>query len=292
MDPGEYETIARLEDIHWWHRGMAAQARQVVAELSLGPDARILDAGCGTGGNLLWLAGFGRTAGLDNSPLALEFAAEKTSAPLALGSVSALPFQTGIFRLVTSFEVLYHTGVKDDAEALREFWRAIEPGGWLVLRLPAHNWLRGAHDARVATARRYGLAELRGKLEAAGFQVKHLTPIGLWLLPAAGMARGLQALFGAQQRPASDVRLPPAPVNRLLVTALTLEARFAAGHRLPWGLSLFAIAQKAAVGSRQSADSRRQTADGRREEILRSAQNDRRWTADGWRSFAVLRMTD
>jgi len=55
--------------------------------------------------------------------------------------------------------------------------------------------------------------------------------------------------------------------------------------------------QQTADGGRQlpwcgSGNGGRWTAVGNREEILRSAQNDRRWTADGWRSIAVLRMTD
>ena len=43
----------------------------------------------------------------------------------------------------------------------------------------------------------------------------------------------------------SDLSIPPAPINRLAVAVLDLERRWiAAGHRLPFGLSVIATARR------------------------------------------------
>jgi SAM-dependent methyltransferase len=246
MEPGEYDHIARVEDRHWWYAGMRAAARAwveacVAPALAAGP-ARILDAGCGVGGGLRWLSAFGRPVGLDVHPAAVRYSA-RTGYSVAQGSVQSLPFADAAFDLVTSFEVLYHLAVTDDVAALAELRRVTRPGGWLLVRVPAHNWLRGAHDRQVHTRHRYGRAELRDRLLRAGWRVQRLTPLGAWMLPPAVLARLVQRRGQAQ----SDVSIPPAPINRLLQAALAAEGRLARRWDLPFGLSLLALARRPAA---------------------------------------------
>jgi SAM-dependent methyltransferase len=246
MEPGEYDTIAQLEDHHWWYLGMRAAAgawlNQGVAPALRGTarPARLLDAGCGTGGGLRWLARYGVPVGLDFHPAAVAYA-HRSVPRVARGSVMALPFAAGCFDLVTAFEVLYHAAVPDDVAALREFARVLRPGGWLLLRLPAHNWLRGAHDRRVHTRHRYARGELRAKLQRAGFRIYRLSYLGLSLVLPAVVRRLLQSRSSAH----SDVGLPPPAVNRALLAVLQLEGRWLAGRDLPAGLSLMALARRA-----------------------------------------------
>lgn len=252
MDTSEYHNIARLEPTHWWYAGMRAIARSVVARLPLPEGALILDAGCGAGGGLRWLAEFGAPVGVDWHPLAAQYAA-RVSARVARASVQALPFADRTFAAVTSFEVLYHMSVADDVAALREFARVLTPGGWLVVRLPAHDWLRGAHDRLTHTRHRYAAGELRAKLGAAGLRVARLTPVGALLLPPAILRRVLQPQAAAH----TDVVLPPPNVNRWLTAALSAEGRWLAWADLPFGLSLLAVAQKPAGAGRGMTEAER-----------------------------------
>jgi SAM-dependent methyltransferase len=178
---------------------------------------------------------------VDLHPLAVQ-ASRRVSTRVAQASVQALPFPAETFDLVTSFEVLYHLAVTDDTAALREYARLLKPGGWLMVRVPAHNWLRGAHDRQVHTRHRYAAGELRQKLEAAGFCIQRLSPVGLWLLPAAMLRRWLQPHPAAQ----TDVVLPPAPINAALTWLLGLEGLWLRYLNLPGGLSLLALARKKA----------------------------------------------
>jgi SAM-dependent methyltransferase len=246
MEPGEYDNIAAAEAGHWWYVGMreiaAGLLTQVCPPLAPGhaESARdILDAGCGVGGGLRWLSAYGQVTGIDLHPLAIRYSAQ-VSRRLSQASVQALPFCDQSFDLVTSFEVLYHLAVSDDCLALAEMARVLRPGGWLLVRVPAHDWMRGAHDRLVHTRHRYGRAELERKLLEAGFRLSRLTGVGVSLLLPAIVRRAVQRGQGAK----SDVVVPPPALNSLLLAVLRAEGRWLNRFDLPAGLSLLALAQK------------------------------------------------
>lgn len=248
MEPDEYETIARVEDKHWWYRGMAAISLALLAPpirtlvKQTGKSARILDAGCGPGGMFKHLRSFGSPLGFDIHPLAIQFA--KQEAPVVQASVERLPFKNGSFQLVTSFDVLYHLDVSDDRRALAEFCRVLEPGGLLLVRVPAFEWLRGAHDKQVHTRKRYTAIELADRLGKAGFNLIRLTYANFFLLPLIFLRRHLQATATVT----TDAELPAAPINMVLESILLLESRLISRISLPIGVSLFALARKPEAG--------------------------------------------
>jgi SAM-dependent methyltransferase len=241
MEIGEYHTLAQLEGQHWWYIGMRAIAHSLLRRLPLPPHAQILDAGCGVGGGLRWLSALGETAGFDLHPLAVRYALPMQR-PVCQASIQAIPFPMATFDLVTSFDVLYHLNVHDDWAALQELARVLRPGGWLMVRLPAHSWLRGAHDQQVHTRHRYTASELRQKILATSLRLKRLTYVGAGLFPLAVVWRGLQRFM----RPRSDVTLPQTWLNTILAQTLAAERFWLQYADLPVGLSLLALAQKTA----------------------------------------------
>jgi SAM-dependent methyltransferase len=229
------------EEAQWWYVGMR---RISDALLGAGPRAadgppRLLDAGCGTGQNLRHYAG--RGLGVDLSPEALR-ACRRRGVSAVRGSVLGLPVRSGSADLATSFDVIYHGWVEDDAAALRELHRVLRPGGLLLLRVPALEMLRGAHDQAVHTRRRYTLSGLRRRLAGAGFEVRRLTYANCFLFPLLALRRTLDRWGGRQ---GSDVEFLPAPLEWLFLRLLTLEAALVArGLRLPIGASVMALARK------------------------------------------------
>ena len=241
MDPAEYVTMYEVEDRHWWYVGMRRITAAVLDGRLPQNGAAILDAGCGTGGNLVLLGSYGPAYGLDISRAALELCRQRGLQRLARGSVMSLPFPDQAFDLVTSFDVLYHLAVTDDRAALSELRRVLKPAGWLFLRVPAYDWLRGRHDAAVHTRHRYAAGELRQKVADAGFTTVRLSYANCLLFPLALAKRLAERVLAPQA--GSDVG-PPPPANGVLTALLSLEAAWLRCRSLPWGLSVICLARK------------------------------------------------
>ncbi len=201
----------------------------------------ILDAGCGTGGMLDHLPRYGRPIGLDLAPEALAFS-QKRGHVITRGSVTEFPFDRATFDLVTCFDVLYHLWVRDDRLALAEVHRVLRDGGYLLVRVPAYDWLRGAHDQTVQTRHRYTAQELAWKVAEAGFALEKVSYANTFLFLPILAKRLLEAKRGQRQQ--SDLNLPPPALNRALASILSLEARLLRYVSLPWGFSVMCLARK------------------------------------------------
>lgn len=235
----------RVETRHWWYRGMAAITCRILDRwYRPGGGLRILDAGCGTGAAMTtYLAEYGTVTGFDVSDPALRFCMKRNARRIARASVEHIPFASNRFDLVTSFDVLYERAVRDDAAALAEIARVIAPGGRLLLRLPAYDWLRGQHDRAIHTARRYHARQLTGLLRRGGFVVEWVSYANTFLFPLALLKR-LAERIRPPRRDRSDLTLEVGPLDRLLGLILRLEASLAASTGLPFGLSLVAVGRK------------------------------------------------
>jgi SAM-dependent methyltransferase len=245
MERDQYELMFRQEERHWWYLGMRRITEALLARYFRPSSARpeVLDAGCGSGGTTVWLSRWGRVWGVDLAPEALRLARRRGLPRLLRASIEALPFPDSSFDLLTSFDVLYHLRVGDDQRALDEFQRVLRPGGLAIVRVPAYDWLRGAHDRAVHTRHRYSRDELAGKLRRAGFRIERISYANGLLFPLAPAKRLLE-----DSRPAGcgDLWQPPEPFNRLLSALVSLEAGPIVRCGLPWGLSVIAAARKPA----------------------------------------------
>ena len=109
------------------------------------PGMRILDAGCGSGRNLVYLlrAGY-EVYGVDMDPDAIESTRElaKQLAPklppenFRVAAVESIPFPEAFADVVLSSAVLHFARDDEHFDAmLRGMWRALKPGGMLFCRL-------------------------------------------------------------------------------------------------------------------------------------------------------------
>lgn len=235
--------MADLEGVSWWYVGMRRIARTLLTPLlseGEGRPRRILDAGCGTGWNLEDLSRFGETHGVDLSPLAV-IATQRRGGRVVRGDLLGLPYASGSFEVVTSFDVLYHAWIKDDAQTVRELARVLKPGGLMLLKVPALKILWGAHDGAVHSRHRYTRAELETLLEQAGLILIRSTYANALLFPVLLSRRILDRLLN---RDGSDVALLPPLFERAFGVLLAVEAGLIGRFNLPIGASVFAVARK------------------------------------------------
>jgi SAM-dependent methyltransferase len=230
----------QAEDRHWWYRGRRTVIEGVLRGLGLPAGARILDAGCGSGRNMLDLARHGTVTGVELSPASAALARARQAGEVYEGSVLEMPFPDGSFDLAVSLDVIEH--LEDDLSALRELRRAVAPGGALLLTVPAYQWLWSGHDVINHHHRRYTRRSLQRVAEQAGWHQVRTTYFNSLLLPVAILLRVMDRVDTKTTESSLDLWVPPEPLNWLLERPLALEAALIArGGRIPSGLSLLAV---------------------------------------------------
>lgn len=243
MERAAYALMAAQEDRHWWFVGRRAVIGALLDRIELPEQPRILEAGCGSGGNLGLLAERGRVSAFEPFGEAAGSARDRhPGADVRYGRLPGeVPFEDGSFDLVAALDVLEH--VDDDVHSLAALVRLAKPGGSIIVTVPAHQRLWGSHDRRLHHMRRYGRAQLREIARAAGAEIVFETAFNTVLAPIAVAYRLLENAtglgFGNQER------LPSAPINGLLGGLFAFEGRMVGRSGMPFGLSYGFILRRA-----------------------------------------------
>jgi SAM-dependent methyltransferase len=240
-------ATARAENRHFWFRGFRWFVKPLVQRALNGHSgARILDCGCGTGANLALFEGYGTSYGFDRSGVGLYIGHRSGRRRLVQASVTAVPFPSGAFDLVTSFDVLYSLVRDDEKAAAAEMFRLTRPGGWALINVAAMDVLTGDHSVLSHEVRRYTRETLRRLVTDAGFTIERITYTNAVLFPPLALIRmlhrrrGLAAESGAQ----AEITVPPAPVNAVMSGALYLESLWLRWFDSPFGSSLLCLARR------------------------------------------------
>lgn len=243
MNDAEYHQLAELEDRLWHFEALHDHVRRAFSKYKLPATAKILDAGCGTGGLLRRMSNWWsetKREGLDFSPLAVEFARKRVGCSITEGSITALPFADASFDAIVSLDVLCQ--VEQPKTALREFARCLRPGGLVAINVPAYRWLWSYHDDAVQSCHRFSRAEVVNLLREAGLQPVYTTYWNTLLFPAIVIRR---KLLPAPSDGTSDVHDYAPWVSAILRGLLTIErAWLKTGLTLPFGTSVFAVAKR------------------------------------------------
>jgi SAM-dependent methyltransferase len=253
----EYETLFELEESYWWFRGLRGVLLDVCQSLGIDRNARILDAGCGTGHTVgvLRTEVSRRSHGFDVSPVAATYWPRKQLSGLCVGSINAVPYRDGCFDAVIAVDVLECDGVSEE-QALSELVRVLRAGGCLILVVPAYRWmLSPEHHRAVGASRRYSRRSALRLLDERPVRIVRATHVFATVFFAVAIYRLWQRLrirLSMRERPFSHSAHPPrselrplSPVaNSLLTGMMKWERRLLGIANLPFGSSILIVAEK------------------------------------------------
>lgn len=239
MQEKAYEVIRDHQEKHWWFRGRARIAEEVLLrDLDL-KDGAILDIGAGFGGMVPLLRSLGSVEALEP----YEGAREALQATGAIVRIEAIePFLSGRkerYDLITLFDVLEH--IEDDEGTIDGVSRALKPGGRLVITVPAMPILWSAHDELHSHFRRYTRKGLKALLEGR-FEIERFGFYNSLLWPAAFLERKLTGCRGQSTEVERSSGFFDGLLYRIFVAEIPL---LRAGFPFPFGVSLMARCKKA-----------------------------------------------
>jgi SAM-dependent methyltransferase len=218
-----------LEDLRTAHN----YRRWIVSLASpwLGPDA--LEIGSGRGDYAAeWAARGHRITASEGHPARVAALRETFAAgpaEVAVRELAAPVDEDANYTAVVAINVLEH--IEDDVAALRSFARLVQPGGHVVLFVPAFAMAMSEFDRQIGHFRRYRTGTMRNALVAAG-----LAPVSLHYVNTVGLLGWLLLvrLLGGRPRDGVPLRI----FDRYVVPVLrSLESRM----RPPFGQSVFAV---------------------------------------------------
>jgi SAM-dependent methyltransferase len=260
MDPAAYVEMDAMEERHWWFRGkrrlLAPLIRRMLGTApKAGQRQRVLEIGCGTGGNLFHFSKLHPDAsfvGLDFDAGATSFSKRKsdrsTSAfDVLQGDGLRLPIATGSMNGALALDIIEH--FEDDDAVCAELARILAPGASLVLSVPAWPSLWSPHDEFLHHARRYRPEQIRTLVQRAGLEIQETRGFNFLLLPAIWLVR--RAKSGrAQGKPAehesggTDFFEMPAFIEAAFAGLFILEAALVRVLPIRWGVSILIRAEK------------------------------------------------
>ncbi|MEE8116593.1 MAG: class I SAM-dependent methyltransferase [Gemmatimonadales bacterium] len=209
---------------HWWISTRFEYVERVLALASERQQAvSVVEFGCGTAQNLRFCrqrsrfkGKVDRLSGVDpglSEPRRFAWMSDcDTVTPEATSGLS--------YDVLLAMDVLEH--IEDDAEALSHWLSFVKPGGYVLITVPAFDWLWSNHDERLGHVRRYTRSSVDRLSERCGLERIRTRYAFGYVLPIVVGVRKLLRPKGES----TDLRRHSAPVNWLFKRAGQLEACF------------------------------------------------------------------
>jgi SAM-dependent methyltransferase len=144
------------------------------------------------------------------------------------------------YDVICLFDVLEH--IEDEAGAMEWIDDHLAPGGVLLVTVPAYDFLWSHHDDLAQHHRRYTKPALEALL-GRRFQVAYASYFNTHLFPAIAAVRLIQRLLrldGGNDKAVGGKGFS----NGVLQTVFAAERLWLPAVKLPFGVSIFAVAHK------------------------------------------------
>jgi SAM-dependent methyltransferase len=245
MEANIYSEMYAVEQTHWWFVARRAIIRAQLEKLNLDAEsARILDVGCGTGGNLALLMEYGKVYAMEANPDALKMAQTTTDIEIMSGYLpDTIPFEEDFFDLIVAFDVLEH--VESDQESLMRLKKHLKSSGVLMITVPALPILWTKHDDMHHHYRRYLKTSLIAQFKKAGYHPVFSNYFNFLLFPLIFIIRMGQKFLNLSVD--SNLTQPRPMVNNTLRRIFSFERYMLDKFPFPFGVSLIMTAKNKVV---------------------------------------------
>ena len=151
-----------------------------------------------------------------------------------MADVEYLPFKDNTFGLVVALDILEH--INDDVKTIKQIHSLLKSNAKFIINVPAHMFLFNGHDILLHHKRRYVQSELKSKVINCGFNINKLTYWNFLLFPLT--------IFFKIISNNSNINETNGWVNKVLYKILCIDNFLIKNISLPFGVSLFCVAQK------------------------------------------------
>jgi len=240
VDKDAYTKMADVEGRHWWFVARRKIIRKIIESLGLPRDAKILEVGCGTGGNLELLSWFGEVTAVEVDAEARRIAKERCVGRVVAGQLpDGLDLGGQKFDLIVLLDVLEH--INDDVGSLVALKKSLKKEGKILITVPAWPFLWSEHDEFHHHVRRYRSGEIRSKLGKAGYELRYSGYYNTLLFPVVVAVRIKNKIL-RRGSAGDDLDVPCNLLNKLIEKIFSAERFFLPGAKFPIGISIIAIA--------------------------------------------------
>lgn len=242
MEAKVYKEMIEQQDQHWWFQARREILESMIVSLNLPVNAEILEIGCGTGGNISMLQKYGQVTAIELDEYARSYTSKSTGVQVHNGALpDDIPDELNKkYDLIVMFDVLEH--IEQDVDSLITLKTMIKRDGYLLLTVPAYQWMFGIHDINHHHFRRYEMDDIQTKFKTASLSLIRKSYFNSLLFPLVAMIRLLEKI----KKPHKDslgFKTPNKITNSILYHIFKFEKKLLKMVNLPMGASLMVLAK-------------------------------------------------
>lgn len=247
--PEEYEIMATAEANHWWYRTLHESCLRAIKQWKTTNNIKILDAGCGTGGLMIYLSeqGYKDTAGFDLSEIAVEKCVQQhlNVWQQDIKELVDIPTEDRFDVIICNDILCYLTDIE-----LKLFFENIvlllNEQGIILINVPALRAFSGLHDLAVGIKQRFTRKDFSKYINGKQLQILNTRYWPFLLSPIIYIIRAYQRIKLRAvkiNKVESDIKPSHWLINSMLLKICQFEIKYLPTW-LPFGSSLFVTIQK------------------------------------------------
>ena len=247
MEKSNFDLYSEFGHNFWYIKARQDLLSKLIKKTSIknNKNAVILDAGCGAGFNYPALNKFGDVYNLDLSNDALKICKKRKLKHIYKSDICHTSFKDKKFDLICSIELLEH--IPKEEAFTNEIYRILKKDGYLILTVPAYNFLWGVDDELAHHQRRYTIKRLKKVFEKnKKFKIKFISYRYFFLffptVPLFIIQKIKNMLY---KKKSNSLSFTPSFMNKILIKIMKLEnTLLSSGIKFPFGVGIVCIIKK------------------------------------------------